>query len=45
MMERLLAGKWPVKRNLIISIKAKSIEESAEYLRALRKACPFKPAP
>ena len=35
-MANLLAGKWPQKRNLIISVETKSVEEGKILLAKLR---------
>ena len=37
-MENLLGGKWPQKRNLIITVDAKSVEEGKRLLDKLRKS-------
>jgi len=40
LMERLLAGDWPKKRNLIVAAWACSLEEGKELLERLREAVP-----
>jgi hypothetical protein len=35
-LERLLAGDWPVKRNLIVQVGAASVDEARRLLQTLR---------
>lgn len=40
-MKRLLAGDWPAKRNLILQVSAKSVDDGKRILEQLRKAMPY----
>ena len=40
-LERLLAGDWPAKRNIVIPASAPSIEEGKALLARLRKSMPY----
>ncbi len=39
-VQRLLAGDWPAKRNIILTLSSDSIGEARELLRALRASVP-----
>ncbi|MDR3708774.1 MAG: uroporphyrinogen decarboxylase family protein [Capsulimonadaceae bacterium] len=41
LIERLLSGDWPAKRNLIINTSAASAEEGRQLLAALRRSIPY----
>jgi hypothetical protein len=41
-MDRLLAGDWPKKRNLIIMTSAASVEEGQALLKDMRRSIPYK---
>ncbi len=40
-LEALLAGRWPTKRNIIVNAAAPSVEEGKALLRRLRKAAGY----
>lgn len=40
-MKRLLAGDWPEKRNIILQVSAKSVEDGKRILEQLRNAMPY----
>ena len=39
-VQRMLAGDWPAKRNIIVSVEAGSVEEGRALLRQLRSSLP-----
>ena len=38
--ERLVAGDWPLKRNIVLHVSAPSEDEGREMLEKLRKSVP-----
>jgi len=38
MIQRLLKGDWPKKRNIIVQVHASSLEEGTQVLKNLRKS-------
>ncbi len=40
-VERLLRGDWPAKRNIIVTVSAPSVEEGKRLLERLRESIPY----
>ena len=40
-LRRLLSGDWPAKRNIIITVKASSVEAGRNLLKKLRQSMPY----
>lgn len=40
-IQRLLRGDWPAKRNIIVPVAANSIEEGKQLMERLRKSIPY----
>ena len=40
-VQRMLAGDWPAKRNIIVSVEAGSVEGGRALLRQLRSSLPY----